>query len=117
MIILPFYRVNFPIDQFPKEFIYVKYEDGQKTKETMIKEGDESYILLKNFLIGEKAGWRYDLNTYAPGYVFSSPTMRINCLKNALIVNYQENKNSWVQMSKTVKGVCPEVQEGSAPNR
>lgn len=108
MSILPFYRVDFPVDRFPKEFEYVEYDNGHEIDKTVVKEGDQTYAALKTFIFEEKAGWRYDLNTYANVRVFSAKDVKINCLKDAVVINYEKEKpDKWVQISKDVKGACP----------
>ena len=111
MSVLPFYRVGFPVHKIPKQFTYVEYDNGRATEEHLVKEGDDTYVSLNNLLTRERAGWRYDFNTYANARVFSSHVMTINCLKNALIVNYEDQDDAqWVQMSKDVKETCPAFQ-------
>jgi hypothetical protein len=66
---------------------------------------DETYSALQKVVSVERQGWRYDLVTYAPNRMFNSPKMKINCLDNAFVVNYEGN-DGWIQISK--KGVqCP----------
>ena len=107
MSVLPFYRVEFPVAVMPKEFIYVEYNRGRELGKRTIKENDEAYTVLKKLIVEERQGWRYDLTTYAPNYTFNSLKMKINCLDNALVVNYEDDDNDWIQISKKgVKGSC-----------
>jgi hypothetical protein len=109
MAVLPFYRVDFPVDRFPKEFSYAEYDNGREMEAHLLKDDDPTYIALKNLITEEQKGWKYDLNTYAHSHMFSSPTMQINCLGHSFIVNYDEDEgsNEWIQISKNVKGTCP----------
>jgi len=110
MGVIPFYRVEFPVDVLPKEFIYIEYDHGRELGKRAIKEDDEVYTKLKTLIVQEKEGWRYDLTTYAPNHTFNSAKMKINCIDNALVVNYEDGDSDWVQISKKgVKGYCPQV--------
>jgi hypothetical protein len=110
MWMLPFYRVEFPVDLMPNDFTYIEYEHGRVVGKQAIKNNDETYIALKKLIVEEKKDWEYDLTTYAPNRLFNSPKMKVNCLNNALVVNYEDRDKEWVQISKKVtKGSCPVV--------
>lgn len=100
MNIFPFYRVDFPINLLPKNFVYIEYSKISNSKELIIKEGDTTYTLLRDFIFKEKEGWSYDLTTYAPNKTFNSSKMKINYTNNFLIVNYENKNNEWTQISK-----------------
>jgi hypothetical protein len=111
MMLIPFYRVDFPIDQLPPSLTYVVYSNGKEITEKTIESKDPPYIELRETLVKERAGWRYDLNTYAPEIIFKGPGMVINCRKNAIVVNFQlTNSQTWVQISKTIdKANCANI--------
>lgn len=110
MSILPFYRVDFPIEVFPKELTYIEYSHGREIGKKILREEEMSYIALKELFAKNRSGWRYDLNTYSPGRLFNSTKMKINCLDGALVVNYENRASDWVQISKKdVLGSCPSV--------
>lgn len=118
MSLLPFYRVDFPMDAFSKYFIYVEYDHGHELGRHAIKENDTAYAALKKLLSDEKQGWRYDLTTYAPNHTFSSPKLKINCLDNILVVNYQDAHNNWAQISKkNIGSFCPSVHLDREPSK
>jgi hypothetical protein len=111
MSFLPFYRVDFPVELFPKEITYVEYDHGREVGRITLNEKEGSYIVLKELFIKNRNGWRYDLTTYAPGHLFISSKMKINCLNDgALVVNYEDKSSDWIQISKK-DGVdsCPTV--------
>lgn len=117
MSALPFYRVDFPIDPFPIDFIYVEYSHGKELGRQAIKEKGDAYTALRKLILNEKEGWRYDLTTYAPDHTFVSPKMKINCLGNVLVINYEDANNGWIQISKgNIKGLCPSVTLDNKPS-
>ncbi len=110
MSFLPFYRIDFPIEAFPKELTYIEYNHGREVGKKILHEEETSYIALKELFIKNENGWRYDLNTYSPDRLFNSSKMKINCLDGALIVNYENKTSNWIQISKKdVLGSCPAV--------
>lgn len=110
MSILPFYRVNFPVEIFPKNFIYIEYSHGKEVAKTEININDESYINLKELVTKQTKDWRYDLTTYAPNHTFNSKGIKINCLNTTLVVNYEYSNGNWIQISKQIlNGSCPVV--------
>jgi len=109
MCILPFYRVDFSLEVYPKEFTYVEYRNGSEYTKSVIKDDSAVYVSLLKLLQDEKTGWRYDLITYVPNRVFSSEKIRINCLPyNKIVINFDQGGNDWVQISKSglLRG-CP----------
>lgn len=113
MIIFPFYRTEFPIDDLPKEFSVTVYENGAITRNTSVNLTSPTYSGLKDFLEKEKSGWRYDMKTYAPRYQFDSPSLKINCLDSFVVVNFLKAKDVWVQISKTTSSSCPTAKTDS----
>jgi hypothetical protein len=110
MSFLPFYRVDFPVEPFPKELTYIEYDQGREVGKRILSEKETSYIALKELFTNNEHGWRYDLNTYSPGRLFISSKMKINCIDGALVVNYESKESDWVQISKKdVTGSCPVV--------
>ncbi len=110
MSLLPFYLADFPLESWPKDFLYIEYNHGRELRKQPITEGDTSYVELKKMLSKESQGWRYDLTSYVPSHTFNSPKMRINCTDNSLIVNYESGDNTWIQISKKgIGGSCPSV--------
>lgn len=121
MSLLPFYRVEFPAEEFPKDFAYIEYSHGQELGKRTVNENDSTYTALKKLISDEKQGWRYDLTTYAPNHIFNSPKLKINCFGKTIVVNYEKAHNGWVQISKNdIKGSCPSVHldsESSKPDQ
>lgn len=116
MGVLPFYRVSFPLDLIPNKMEYIEYKQGHELGKAFVQKGQNAYTQLYALLKKEKQDWRYDMTTYAPEYLYSSPKFRINCFDGALIVNYQDEKNDWVQISKKIDGMsCPVVQTSNSP--
>ncbi|PZN84122.1 MAG: hypothetical protein DM484_03240 [Candidatus Methylumidiphilus alinenensis] len=112
MSVLPFYRVEFPMELFPKQFNYSTYADGKPSKGQTVGVGDAMYETLKASLNQEKQGWRYDFTTYAPAHAFDSPSMKINCLDSVVVANYKDGSDGWVQISKHVpSGFCPIISD------
>ena len=110
MAVLPFYRVDFPIDQLNHEFTYREYSQGKEIGSRVVTESE--YIALKKVLEEEKAGWKYDITTYAPEHIFSASNMKIDCSESTIVVNFQvEAETSWEQISKkNIKKQCPSIQ-------
>ena len=110
MSFIPFYRADFPMEAFPKELTYIEYNHGREMGKKILHDEEKSYIALKEFFSKNVTGWQYDLNTYAPGRLFNSTKMRINCLDGALVVNYEDKAKAWIQITKKdVSGSCPSV--------
>lgn len=106
MGILPFYRIDFPVELLPTKMDYAEYRQGH-----LFKKAEVDTLYLKNLMKTEKNGWRYDFTTYAPGRLFSAPKFRVNCLSDFMIVNYEVDDKNWVQISKKITAVpCPPVQ-------
>lgn len=114
MSVLPFYRIDFVADPYPSEVTYLAYREGTPAQESVL---DASEIdALRKLLENNKRGWRYDLTSYAPKYVFASSTMNVNCSDDGrLVVNYQKASTQWVQISRTnFVGSCPVIKARSA---
>lgn len=99
MMILPFYRTDFPVADIPQTLIYSIYDHGVVVRRGQITVGEGEYESIKRVLVSERKGWKFDMNTYAPSRVYSSPSMNINCLSRGLVVNYKDGSD-WVQISK-----------------
>ncbi|MES2259658.1 MAG: hypothetical protein V4724_14135 [Pseudomonadota bacterium] len=110
MNIFPFYRVEFPMNLFPKDFTYAKFDHGKELGKKIINENDETYIALKKLISIEKKGWNYDLTTYAPKNTFNSKKIKINCIDKTIVVNYINSNNDSVQISKKlISNSCPSI--------
>lgn len=108
MSLLPFYHVNFPVDLFPKELAYVEFSQGRELGKKTLTEKERG--ALEEMLVKNKDEWRYDVKTYAPGPTYTSSTMKINCEGRALVVNYPDKDNGWIQISKKNSvGTCPVI--------
>ena len=114
MSLLPFYRADFPIEDFPIALAYVEYKQGHQVGKKSLVEEERS--ALKEFFIKNGNGWRYDVATYAYGRLFTSPAMQINCLHDgSVVVNYAAKGEGWVQISKKdLQGSCPAIVPAAA---
>ncbi|MBB6243642.1 hypothetical protein [Rhodanobacter sp. MP1X3] len=108
MLIFPFYRVNLPVFEYPSDLTYAEYNHGIATKNVSLSKSNQTYIDLRIFLDREKAGWKYDLTTYAPYHLFTSKIIKINCIDNKVVINFR-NDDVWVQISKQIHTPCPTV--------
>ncbi len=107
-----FYREDFPIELFPKNFTY-EYNQEDDIKIITLGENDEAYIALKELLIKNKHGWRHTLDSYTHGSRFVSPKMKINCFGNdSIVVNYENKEGIFVQIVKDDTGPCPKAKLG-----
>ncbi len=108
MNLLPSWRVDFPVQNLPDSFTYTTYDRSQPTVSKMIGANDADYLKLKTYLLHERHGWRYDVVSYVPHKLFSSPSMTINCMGRSMVVNYEVKPGTWTQMSKAaLQDVCP----------
>lgn len=108
MAALPGYRVNFPVTEIPREFIYTEHQAGREVARAKILEQDRVHVELTALVTQERHGWRYDLTTYAPQRMFKAQNMNINCTGMKVVVNYDDpTRGEWVQISKEVKSACP----------
>jgi hypothetical protein len=107
MMVIPFYRVDFPVELYPKSFTYREY--GKVEERRTISDSNTEYVALKIFLVEQKHGWSYDFSDYAPGRRFSSPKMIVNCLRSGVVVNYEVSNGEWVQISKSIPSQTSEV--------
>jgi hypothetical protein len=105
--LLPFYRVDFPVDLVPGEMIYVEFNKGHEVRRKNLSE--KEIHALKEFFTKNKKGWRGDAVTYAPNHVFTSANMKINCFKGGdVVVNYADKDLEWKQIAiKESVGACP----------
>lgn len=119
LIVFYFLGGMFPIDSFPKEFMYTKYnrDSSEYSKEYILNEKDAVYIELKKMLSENTLGWSYNFNSVVPNHIFNSSNMKINCLPDwffigrvTFFVNYKnEYEKNMTQISKTIKGSCPTI--------
>lgn len=108
MAVFPSYRVDFPVQKIPAVFSYAAYHQGQHTVKKTINATDATHLKLKSQLLLERHGWRYDVISYVPNKVFSSPAMTINCMGRSMVVNVEVQPGNWVQISKdALHDVCP----------
>lgn len=112
MSIFPFYRIDFPVNLIPTSIAYIEYNKGQEIKNTNLNTKEIASI--KDFFSKNMNGWRYDLTTYAPRHLLTSPNIKINCLDEGTIVaNFRENGDDWIQISKkTAIGSCTDLHKG-----
>jgi hypothetical protein len=106
MLMLPFYRTSLTGLIYGHEINYSEYRKGAPVLSINMDFGSVAYVNLRSLLEKEKKGWRYDLATYAPGRIYSSKYLRVNCLQNIIVINYQRD-GYWVQVSKEVVEPCP----------
>jgi hypothetical protein len=109
MMLIPWYRADFPTRAFPSEFSYQEYCRGSKVGEQKITPSDEVYKQLRAFMFEERHGWKYDFVDYAPRTRFVSNNMIINCLPDGIVVNYKHPDGQFVQISKDLKRSCPSL--------
>lgn len=110
MSIFPFYRLDFPLEHFPKNFVYTEYQLGGASGSRRLDENEKA--ALKRAFIENKQGWRYDVVTYVPARMFRSSEMEINCLDDGyVIVSFKENDTDtgWTQISRKSPGACAGV--------
>lgn len=106
MQFLWFYRIDFPMELFPKELTYKKIEQGAEVGKRHLNQ--QEYESVKGLFYKYKNGWRYDMVSYAPSHIYTSPEMNINCGGNRLVVNFAQADKRWVQVSKEITaGSCP----------
>ena len=106
MLLLPFYRVDISIPEYPEYVIYKTYNNGSVVFQTKINYNDAAYVKLREKIKTEKHGWKYDLNTYSPHQIFSAPGLEINCTKGIIVINLEQNSKP-IQLSKPVQTSCP----------
>ena len=87
--------------RLPDSLEYYKYRDGVLHSKVQIAKGDDTYSLIASWFDRNKEGWKPDIRTYADNDVYSGKDIKINVLKDAVIVNYSENGNRWIQLSKS----------------
>jgi len=108
MNLFPSCRVDFPLQKIPERYSYTAYDRGIPTMHKTLGADDASYRKLKAQLLHERHGWRYDVISYAPHQLFSSPSMTINCMGRSMVVNYEVKPGEWMQISKdALQDVCP----------
>ena len=108
MSLLPFHRVDFPIQDIPPIFHESRYEDGEYLEVHPQKDELQRHREIVAFFIREKGGWVYDINTYAPGYLLQSDTMTINCRFNMwIVVGWKTSKGDTIQISKQTSEAFP----------
>jgi len=106
MMIFPFYRINLPPNIYPQSFTYSEYDHGVVVNKKIVAHGDVLYVALRDQLKKESSGWKYDITTYAPQYLFSSDLVKINCTGKMVVINYEQD-GSWLQISKEARKPCP----------
>ncbi|MES2324759.1 MAG: hypothetical protein V4633_21070 [Pseudomonadota bacterium] len=110
MSILPFYRIDLPIESLPETLLHIEYFQGKETHRYGISKSSDEYIALTSLLAAEKNGWRYDLNTYAPKIIFSGNGITINCSGSRIVINYVDKRGVPVQVSKSdIRKGCPRI--------
>jgi len=101
MLAIPWYRTDLNLWSLPKSFEYVEFSQGKEMSRRPVSVGDVDYSTLKNFLLSEREGWRYDLSSYAPNRIFKSVDLSVNFLvNNWIVVNYKNAEGEWLQLSK-----------------
>jgi hypothetical protein len=121
MMVVPFYRVDFPVELYPKSFTYTEFRGGKVEETRTVSNSDSEYVALKTFLVEQKHGWSYDFLDYATWRKFSSPKMTVNCLRSGVVVNYEVDDGQWVQISKSITSqafeACNFLQSDSSSRR
>jgi hypothetical protein len=92
-------KTDFPMDLFPTEITYMKYESGDM--KFSVKLGLDDIRNLSVFIEKNKHDWSSGFRGYANSQVFYSEKMKINCIDNGVIVNFMdENGNKFQSLSK-----------------
>lgn len=86
------------ISKFPSEFTYVRFENGKEVEKLLLKNGDKLFDELNHWVLSNNDLWKISINTYAPQQYFSSEKVSINVIDEAVIINFNRNKNNWVQI-------------------
>jgi hypothetical protein len=101
-----FYRIDFPMELFPKDLTYTRFKQGTVIGKRHLD--PHEYERIKGLFSKNKNGWRYDMVSYAPDHLYTSPEMNINCGGTRLVVNYPQADKRWIQVSKEIAaGSCP----------
>lgn len=108
MCILPFYRIDFPINNISTEFTEVYYEKSIPVERDPCKNIQKRYSEIYSFFSKERSGWKYDIDTYAPYHIINFQKMTINVFtKDFIVVNYLEN-GKYIQISKRTETPFPD---------
>lgn len=107
-MIFPSYTVDFDVSLLPQQFIYREIPPKVEPRQIAVSVESNAYKDLRELLINEQHGWRYDLAAYGGLKVFAADTMRINCYDGGLVINYADRSGNWVQIVKAIPGkACP----------
>ena len=109
MAILPFYKMDFPVRPVSTDWSYTRYVEGKVVEELKIAPKSSMQKELQMMLSTQSKGWKYDISTYAPDHLYVSTSIRVNCVKGALVVNYISSGGDDMQISKDLPLLkCPE---------
>ena len=86
------------IKSYPKEFKFIKYNNGKAGEATIVKSGDYLYDELLILISNEKIKWKRDFTTYAPQNILHSEKMNVNFINRLVIINFTQNGKKWVQI-------------------
>lgn len=103
-------------EALPSMVIY-RYEKAVESRKS-VGSNDEEYKVISSFLQENKTRWEYDYRSYAPSIFFKGPNFSINCMPDGVVINYQNTKGEWKQISKSSKkpfcGLPPGVGKSGA---
>lgn len=88
-------------ETLPSMVVY-RYENMVESRKS-VGPNDPEYKVISRFLRDNKEGWEHDARSYAPNIVFKGPDYSINCMSDGVVINHQNTKGEWKQISKSSK--------------
>ena len=94
MMIFPFYRREIPQIIVPPQVEYFEVDKDGNLVKSVLDAKDNRYVALKRIINEEKAGWRYDYNSYAAITYYVWKDVKVICRGNGAVIIFKEEEGS-----------------------